>query len=205
MTVLVSAPDFDYMTRYLHAWSKKLASELRGKSHDVLLLEGKNATHKRVVGMLRKQPIDVVVLNGHGNANEIAGHDNETLIDTETADLLSGKDVHALSCQTAAELGKAAMRAGAKSYIGYADKFVLVFDRSKTSRPLDDDTAALFLEPAFSAPRALCNGKSADEAVKTAKAAYRASISRALNSDVQSDYDKYVQFLWRDMNAIVSC
>lgn len=73
------------------------------------------------------------------------------------------------------------------------------------SNPLEDDLARLFLEPAFTAPKSLLNGKSPLKSVKLAKNAYKRSIINALNSDIQSDQEKCVPWLFHNLTHIKSC
>jgi len=78
----------------------------------------------------------------------------------------------------------------------------LVTDRTKLSNPLSDVRAALFLDAAFVAPKALIDGKSVNEAVELTQNAFRRSIQKALNSDIQSDNDKCVSYLWWDLKHL---
>lgn len=154
---------------------------------------------------LSKKSVDLVLLNGHGASDCIGGYNDEILLDLNNVQLLKGKTVHALSCKTAAKLGPAAMRAGAKGYIGYDENFVLLSNPRRISSPLKDTIAKLFLDPAFVAPAALLDGKTADEATELAVNAYKQSIKTALNSDIQSDDDKCASYLFWNMQHIKSC
>ena len=205
MQVLVSNPEFDNITRYLKIWSEKLIEQQSKKDHNFFQLNNKRANRKTLTGFLSKKSIDLVLLNGHGAPDCIGGYNNEILLDANNIQLLKGKVVHALSCNTAAKLGPLAMGVGAKGYVGYDQKFVLISNPHKISNPLNDTTANLFLKPAFTAPKALLNGKTADEAVALAIDAYKESIRIALNSDIQSDDDKCASYLFWNMQHIKSC
>lgn len=198
MQVLVSSPESDNITRYLHIWSKKLIKDFENQ-HEFIHLEGREANRKHFCGLLRKNYAEIILINGHGNDSLITGHNNEILIEPENVSLLTGKLVHALSCNTAKTLGQLAIDAGARGYIGYDEKFVVIMRQDNLSNPLADDLAQLFLEPAFAAPRGLLNGKSPTESVQSAREAYQRSITAALNSDIQSDQEKCIPWLLHDL------
>lgn len=198
MQVLVSSPEVDNITRYLHVWSKKLIKTFENK-HSFIHLEGEHATQSHFCGLLRKNYPTLVLINGHGNSAFITGHNREKLLDIKNVSLLKDKNVHALSCKTAQKLGPAAIKAGAKSYIGYDENFVLIMREGNLQEPLKDDLAKLFLDPAFTAPKSLLTGKTPKEAVKQAKVAFQNSIAAAMNSDIQSDQEKCVPYLIHDL------
>lgn len=167
--------------------------------HDFIHLEGERARQRHFCGLLSRGYVDIVLINGHGSDSMITGHNQEVLIDSKNVGLLRGKMVHALSCKTAKTLGGLAMTVGARGYVGYDENFVLMMRRDGLSQPLKDDLAKLFLEPAFTAPRGLLNGKLPSEAASLARNAYRRSIAEALNSDVQSDREQCIPWLWHDL------
>lgn len=204
MRVLVSSPESDPITRYMHAWSKKLVEEFSGK-HDFIHLEGERAVREHFCGLLAKDYPDIVLINGHGGDDVIIGHNQEVLINSANVQLLKDKMIHALSCSTAKVLGGLAMRAGAKGYIGYDASFVLIGREGGLSDPLKDDLVQLFMEPAFTAPRGLLNGKSPEEAVELTQNAYKRSIRAALNSDIQLDQEQCVPYLLHDLRHLKAC
>ena len=55
------------------------------------------------------------------------------------------------------------------------------------------------------APKALLDGKSAAEAVELAKKEYDKSIERALGSDIQSDDDQFINWLYWDRDNLRLC
>lgn len=103
-------------------------------------------------------------------------------------------------------LGPDAVKKGASSYIGYREDFIAFLDDSKrASKPLEDEIAGLFLEPAFVVPKMLLKGSSPEEAVSAAKNAYNKSIREALNSDIQSDADQFINWLFWDRDNLELC
>lgn len=205
MLVLVTNPEIDQLTRYLRVWTKKLIKHFN-KKHDFIHLEQSKVSQKRFRKTLEKKGVECVLLNGHGADDRIAGNSlDDILLDTSSAHLLKGTTVHALSCSTAQTLGPEAIRQGAKAYVGYDKQFVIVLKNDHLSNPLQDDTAALFLDPAMAVPKALLDGKSAAEAVAQAKQAYNNSIIKAFSSDIQSDNDQFIKLLLWDRNHLKSC
>lgn len=198
MKVLISSPEHDAITRYLKVWTEKLVQNFQ-RVHTIQHVKGEKATRERICGMIEKQAPDVILLNGHGADDRVCGHNNEVLVDLGNVSILKQKMVHALSCNSAKRLGVEAVKQGAEGYVGYDEKFVLVSNKSKVSNPWQDETAKLFLDPAFTAQKALLNKKTPGEAVELARKAYRRSIQKALNSDIQSDDDQALPFLLHDM------
>ena len=203
MKVLITNPEIDGFTRYLLAWSRRLIKEMSSR-HDFFHLDKSKSTRRRFEGMIRKVSPDLILLNGHGTESYVLGHNNESLVDLNNVDLLSGKTIHAMSCHSARKLGPVAVAHGAKAYLGYDQPFFASRMDDKISNPLEDTTAALFLDPAFTAQKALIGGKAPSEAVALAKKEFNRSIVKALTSPVQSDNDQFVGLLLWDRDHLVS-
>ncbi len=206
MRVLLTNPEVDLLTYYLSVWTKRMLDESRIKSNKYYWLRREKVTRKKLESILKKRSVDLVLLCGHGASDAVTGNE-EMILDTKNDDLLNGKVTHALSCQSADKLGPDAVKKGAKAYIGYKNDFIAFLDDSKrASRPLEDETATLFLEPAFAVSKVLLRGGTPEEAVSVAKKAYNKSIKDALNSDIQSDADQFINWLlWdRDNLALIN-
>ena len=201
MSILVSCPEIDNITRYLRIWTKDLIKRHELK-HDFLLLEKGKATKKRFCGMLKKLTPDVVLINGHGNYNRVCGHNNEVLLDERNVYLLDGKMVHALSCRSARVLGKIAVENRAKGYVGYMENWTLIMRRGMLSNPLHDTTAELFMRPAFKVQEALIDGRKASEAVEIGREEYKKSIKKAFRGSVQSDWEQCAPYLFANMKYL---
>lgn len=203
MQVLITSPEKDEFTRYFRVWTKRLIKQI--EQHCLIYhLDKGQANRKRLSGMLEKKSIDLVLINGHGSDNLVEGQE-DVVLDKDNVALLQGKDVHVMSCSSAAVLGPLAIKSGTKSYVGYDAHFFAVLSRDNTVTPEKDDTAALFLDPAFTAQKALAIGKNPNEAVATAKKEYNRSIVKALKSSVQSDNDQFIALLKFDRDHLVSC
>lgn len=193
------------MTRYLSAWAHVFIREISEKGREVYVLKEKDTNRKKFEGMVAKNKPSVLFLNGHGNTNVVTGHDHEVILDSKSVGLIKDLTVYAVSCQSAQGLGRLAVSNGVKGYVGYLEDFILISQSSKMRHPTEDTTAALFMEPSNQVIRSLAKGHTPAEAVKKGKAAFSESIRKALNSDVQSDDDKYVSFLLWDRQWLTSC
>lgn len=205
MQVLLTNPEVDLLTYYLLAWTNNILKEPKSKTNKYYHLKRERATRKKFEGILKKRPVDLVLLCGHGTSEAVAGN-NENILDMHNDDLLAGKTIHAISCQSADKLGPDAVKKGAKAYIGYKRDFITFLDNSKQStKPLKDDTASLFLKPAFTAPKILLKGGTPEKAVQATKKAYNKSIRDAINSDVQSDADQFINWLLWNRDNLTLC
>lgn len=201
----MTCPDYDRMTRYLTAWASTFIEQAKSRGHEVYTLKETNVNKQKFQSLVQKMKPEVIFINGHGNENSVAGHDHRVLVDFKSAKILKDAMVYALSCKSAQNLGVQAVKAGAKGYVGYSEDFILVSQPGKTTHPTEDSTAALFLEPSNQIIGALSKGHSAKEAVAKGRAAFAKSIRQALNSDIQSDDDKYIPYLMWDRQFLCAC
>ena len=102
MRALLTNPEVDLLTHYLLAWTENMLKET--KTSDYYWLKHGKASRRKFESILKKRPVDLVLLCGHGSANAVEGN-GEYILDTNNNELLRGKVVHALSCRSAAELG----------------------------------------------------------------------------------------------------
>lgn len=204
-SVLVTCPDYDMMTRYLSAWAGKYIEQAKKQGNDVYILRETNANKRQFKGMVTKTKPQIIFLNGHGDKDRITGHDHKVLVDFKSASILKDAMVYAVSCKSAQILGVQAVKMGAKGYVGYSQDFILVSQPDKTSHPKDDKTAALFLDPSNQVITALSKGHPSKVAVNKGKAAFARSINAALNSDIQSDDDKYIPYLMWNRQFLCDC
>jgi hypothetical protein len=138
--------------------------------------------------MLAKQTPDVVFLNGHGSEEAVTGHNGEVILRAgENEYRLSEKIVYALSCRSASVLGVWSVEKGTRAYIGYTEDFIFMYTSEKRTRPEEDKTAALFLEPSNQVPLTLIKGNSASSAHQSAKKAFARNIQKPLTSQTSRD------------------
>ncbi len=170
----------------------------------VLDLHRERANRSEVESMISKMSPDFVVLNGHGSDNCVAGHNNEPIVTAgENEVLLSSKIVYAISCWSGKGLGPKSIEAGALSYTGYDDDdFVFLYEHEKFSRPLQDETARLFLEPSMVFVDSLIKGNTVSESRRRTENMLSKNILKSLGSNQQDA--GLVRFLWWDLKHFVS-
>ncbi len=182
--LLITRPNHDTITHYLCEWSKMiidLAEKKRYKVHD---LKSSNANSYNTILRLDKKKYDFVIFNGHGSSTKVAGHLDETIIESgKNHELLKDKIVYCLSCSSAKILGKVCVKDGTKAFIGYKGDFALMRDGSMTSRPLKDKYANSILRPTNQIPLALIKGHNVGEAITRAKNSYVDEIIKLQSSE----------------------
>lgn len=198
-TLVITRPNYEKTTYYLFHWNKKVIASAKAKQITVIDLSEEKANKKNLTNALTKKKPELVILNGHGSEDLITGQNDEVLIKAnENEDLLKGKVVYALSCKTAKVLGPASIQKGTKAYIGYKEDFTFWF---KSSRPLKDKWACLFLEPSNAIPLGLIKGHSIEEVFLKAKSLYLKNI-RNLIATGSTDNFLIPDLVW-DMNNLI--
>jgi len=176
-TLLVTRPNHDIITSYLHDFSKEIIKTLKesGDIH-VTNLESSDAIRINVEKSLIKENPGLVFLNGHGDRKRVSGHHNEIILDSKNISLTKNKIVYALSCDSLEELGQCAVDNGTKAYIGYKAKFMLIYDPSRIANPSKDKNALPFKQACCTLINALVFGIPVNESIDRTKKEYRESI-----------------------------
>jgi len=76
---------------------------------------------------------------------------------------------------------------------------VVFSNNYKRTKPLEDKTAKLFLDPSNCIGSSLVKGHSADEAYQSSQKAHRRIISESLTSESKKDNQTYLPYLFWDM------
>lgn len=198
--LLITRPEHDDTTYYLSSWSKKALDVAHSKGIKVLDLNQKRACRNEVEGMLTSQKPELIIFNGHGSENIISGHNNDPLIIAKANEqLLKGTITYAVSCKSARKLGPKSVEKGTRSYIGYIDDFIFFYDPNKFSRPLEDNTAGLFLEPSSKLTVSLIKGNTAGESCIRSKQSFQKNIRKLLSSEVTKEETSLARYLWWDL------
>lgn len=199
MRLLITRPEYDITTRYLSRWSEKIIKKAESKGINVIDLWRGKANRKRVIGILEKRNPRLVFLNGHGKDNCVTGHNNEIILKDNDKKAVNSKVIFARSCRSAKVLGKKTIAQGAVAFLGYKEDFWLSYSIAKTSQPLKDKTAALFLEPSNYIIIALLKGHSTGYANKKAKEFFRRNIKKLLIEGPSTDDYFAIRGLYWDM------
>jgi hypothetical protein len=196
--ILITRPEHDDTTYYLSRWSFQAITKASAKGIKVLDLHKNKASKSNVESMLAKQKPSLVLFNGHGSEDTVTGHNNELVITKNNSKLLKGKIIYALSCCSAKELGKNSVEEGAEAYVGYDDDFIFVYEPTKISRPLSDETAKLFLEPSNKLVISLIKGNSVEISCKCSKEAFSDNIQKLLSSEASKEDTNLARYVWWD-------
>ncbi len=197
---LITRPEHDDTTHYLSHWAKKCIDFALTRGIKIFDLWRERANRKEVTSFLSKEKPEMVILNGHGSDSTVAGHRDEPIIAAgDNENLLKEKIIYAISCKSAKRLGPASIDAGARTYVGYDDDFVFVYDPNKITHPTDDKTAALFLEPSNELIISLLKGNTAEESHKRSQNLYRETLNRILSTIATEEYASLLRYIWWDM------
>jgi len=198
--LLITRPNFDLTTRYLFIWAEKIIGLAKEKCGKVFDLSGKRANRKEFESMMKKHEPNLVFLNGHGDSEVVAGQDNEELIHAgENEKILKSKIVYALSCCSGKILGPQSVKSGAEAYIGYDEDFIFLYEENKQTRPEQDKTAEMFLEPANQVMVSLLKDHSPKKAHFNSKKSFVRNIRKLLSSQSVAIGGSVVRYLIWDM------
>lgn len=202
MKFLVTRPEHDDTTHYLSSWAKQVIICAENHGLRIMDLNRERAVKAEFEGKINAGNPCLVMLNGHGDNNLVAGHKNEPLLIGGINDLLlKSRMVYALSCKSAKELAPRSIASGTKSYTGYDDDFIFNYMPSMLSRPLNDGRARMFFEPSNMFMESLIKGNTVEEAKYKAVQIFRRNISKALGSP---DSARLAKNLWWDLKHFVS-
>ena len=200
MSLLITRPRYDIPTHYLFHWSAGIIEEAKSARLQVFDLERGKANKRNVESYFKKQQPKLAVFNGHGNDTSITGQDGEVLVSAnDNVELLRGSIIFVRACNAGTTLGPAAIKIGAKGFVGYRENFVLLSDNEKVGKPLDDEIASPFLECSNQVALSLIKGHSAKEAHMSSIKVYKRKIDEMLISTFANTH--VLPFLyWNMMN-----
>lgn len=198
---LLTRPEHDDTTYYLSSWCKETIKLAESRGIKVLDLNQEKANRQEFEDKINKFSPNLVVLNGHGSEEMVAGHKNQPLVlINDNEKILHSKIVYAISCRSAKKLGRKSVEAGAVSYTGYEEDFIFVYEPDKISRPLTDETAKLFLEHPRIFIESLVKGNSVGDSLERSKRTLKDNFIKVL-SDKNSSTARY---LWWDLKNFSS-
>jgi len=184
---LITLPEHDDITDYCSKWSGEIVKTAEQMRHDMKKLKGSEVNRKNFESRIATHTPSFVMLNGHGNSKEVAGHADEIILSCDKSisneELSKGRVLYVRACGCGAELGPACIKAGCKSFVGYVRDFAIIKSKSKVSRPLDDERARPFLEVSNQIPIAILKGSTIMEAVVKADVKLEKEIQRLMTSD----------------------
>ncbi len=196
--MLITRPDHDPTTNYLYYWSQKLIDFAGERGLKVVDLAKKRANSIEFASVIKKVQPSLIVINGHGNSSVVTGYNDEPLVTAGKNDALLNKTiVYARSCKSGEKLGPASVKSGCRAYIGYDDDFVFVTEDDKSTHPLQDKTAELFMDPSNYVVISLLKGHTVGEANIRSKNFLRKNIQRLVTSAaLKEESDMIPYLLW---------
>lgn len=198
--ILITRPEHDPLTRYLSRWNSKVIETAEQKGNNVIDLHKEKANKKEFVGRIKKICPSLVLLNGHGDDESVAGHDNEVLIKVgENEELLKDKITYAVACSSAKSLGPSCADEDT-AFIGYDELFILNLDREHLGYPLQDKRAERFLEPSNKVAISLIKGHTCQESSENSKRTFMEKIKSLLASSKDPDALNDAKDLFWNMN-----
>ncbi len=166
--LFITRSEHDIGNYYLYAYSQEIIDEAKSKGWSVEKAEGVEATRKNVVSRLQNKPA-LIVFNGHGNENEICGHQDEVLLDHAQSKLLAGSVSFIRACGCLSNLGRIAVTNGAKAVTGYRGDFWIPRTNEYQATPLKDPSAKPVLEASNAVALRLLRGGTVKEAIEASR------------------------------------
>lgn len=183
MLLLITRPRYDAPTHYLFYWAGILIDEAERRKVKIIKLDKEKAKKDKLHSYLSKQPIDIVILNGHGNPKAVAGQQEIILSVGDGTELLKDKNIYIRACDAGAILGKEIMKMGAMGFIGYIQPFIFPINKDCFSKPLEDELAGPVLECSNQVGLSLIKGKSAKQAQEDSLDKYAEIINKYSSSE----------------------
>lgn len=198
--LIITCPEYDDATAYLTYFSREIIKEAEIKLLKVKKIEDKNLNFNDFSEILKKLNYRLIVLNGHGSADSIFGFKNKVILDSNiNCSLLKEKIVYARACNAALILGQRSMENTEEGcFIGYKLPFIFYMDERWSTKPSNDNIAALFLKPSNSISIAIIHGHSAMESHENAKNQMLKTMKKLMEGKSEDVTPFYIEALWNN-------
>ncbi len=195
----MTRPDHEPTVQYLFAWAKIILENIQRKNIFTIDLSSSDANKNKFTSSVRKYKPSFIYLNGHGSRYSVTGFNNEPILSfADNEEITKDSVVYALSCQSAKSLGKSCISNGAKSYLGYTDDFIFVFNETSVNNLTEDKTAAFFLNPSNDLAESILDGKTSGEALENSQNGFEQSIIKFSLSDATAEERELLPYLLWD-------
>jgi len=208
MTILVTDPNYEETTSYIHAYTKEVIDFAKELNIHLTAFSKPRLTKENISQFIQKQKPNAIFFNGHGSEDTIYGDKinniEEPLIElNKNHQLLQNKLVYARACCAAKQLGKECTRNGNGCFIGYETPFQFWTDTNWSTNPIKDKTARLFLEPSNELIKFLLKGKIANEASEQCNKLTKRNIQELLKKDKEPGAMQLIMSLWNNLQGQV--
>lgn len=167
-------------THVTYEWGQRIIDHALSHGVDVLDIRDPWIEHSKITPLLSQHRPDLFVYTGHGCRNFLATQNGcsltngwrEDVCDSQCAKppnlgLLRDAIVVTFSCHSASQLGKCAIKYGARAYVGFTDYMMFTSDNAGSQDLFRDALLPMVLE--------LVNGKTVGDAVAATKEALLAA------------------------------
>ena len=200
--IVVTKPEHDVVTNYLSDWSNEVIVDAQKLNKGVKELVHDKANKNDFEKFVKSQKPSFIFLNGHGSPDSVMGHKDEILVKKDlNENILSGSIVYAVSCESALELGPAAVENGARAYIGYVAPFAFLTNTSSECIPDEDGLAKWFKEPSNQVPFNILKGKTAQESHTKSQNKFKELIRKLSSSETILEAKDVRFWLFWDMTS----
>ncbi len=205
MKAIITMPNYDDATAYLYYYSEELVKFAEENRISIIQLKRPRLRRANLQTSILKQKPQLLLFNAHGDEMTIygdkLGNKTEYLIRKgENHHLLEEKLTYARACSAAASLGRACTQKSG-CFIGYNQPFSFWTDTSRTTTPLKDKVAQLFLQPSNELAMALLRGKSAREAADIFITLSKKNLLHILSKKEEPGAMISAMILWNNMTA----
>ncbi|MDP3698097.1 MAG: hypothetical protein Q8R47_00770 [Nanoarchaeota archaeon] len=207
MKAVITMPNYDDATAYLYSYSEELIKFAEQNRISIIQLKRPRLRRANLQTSISKQKPQLILFNAHGDEMTIYG-DKLTNTTTEylirkgeNHHLLEGKLTYARACSAATVLGRACVQKGGGCFIGYNQPFSFWTDTARTTTPLKDRVASLFLKPSNELAMALLRGKSAREAADVFMALSKKNLLQLVNKKEEPGAMISAMILWNNISA----
>lgn len=201
--LLITLPKYDDVTEYLAVFSEPIISKCKQRGIKFKILDKENANKIQFEKSIKALDYNLIVFNGHGAIDCIAGHKEEIIKAGHNEHLLCDRLTYARSCWAASVLGNACMKNNKDGcFIGYFIPFMFLSDINWATNPIKDNTAKIFFETSNLVPIGLIKGQTANQAHENSKKSMLKSIKKAL---IKGDNDSQIiaETLWNNYSGQV--
>ncbi|MEK6846004.1 MAG: hypothetical protein AABY26_04550 [Nanoarchaeota archaeon] len=205
MKAIITMPNYDDATAYLYCYAEELVRFAEENGISIIQLKRPRLRRNVLEDSITKQNPQLLLFNAHGDKTTIygdkIGRETEYLVrEQENHQLLQGRLTYARACSAAASLGrKYTQKSGC--FIGYNQPFSFWTDTSRTTTPLKDKIAQLFLEPSNELAIGLLRGKSARQAADIFVNLSKKNILHLLGRQDEPGAMASAMLLWNNMMA----
>ncbi len=201
--LLVTRPNYDDATEYLFSYAKQTIDFAKKRNTKILDLTRPRLNKKNFSNLISKKNPLLVFFNAHGGEKTICGdkikNEEEILVEEgKNHKILDNRIVYARACWSASSLGK---KVCGGCFIGYNVPFSFWVDERWSAKPLNDNTAKLFLEPSNSIIISLLKGNSVNDAHEKSLKMMSKNILELLKKKEEPGSMASIMLLWNNMQG----